>query len=253
MRIISGIRPTGNIHLGNYLGAIKEWKKILGGCYFIADLHGRHTEDEIKATYDQLNSLCNSFCLSVESRHKPEILEILHDISFYISAGQLGRMTQFKDKSKTEDATLALFNYPALMAADIFFYGASYMETIIPIGADQVQHIEFVRDIADKMGYIKPVFSIGEYPRIMSLTDATKKMSKSDTSLDSCIFVTDSPSEIRRKTMRAKSSNNVTDDTPEMKNLMQIYRACGGKQDNFMRVKDFKEELAELIIKEIAL
>lgn len=246
-RFVSGIRPTGNIHLGNYLGAIKQWKKLQGGndcVWFVADLHGEHSPDEIGATYEQLEKIGINAC--IESGNKPEILSIYHQLSFQAPIGWLNRMTQFKDKSQTEDATLALLAYPVLMAADIFHFGGTH----IPIGADQKQHIEFVRDLAAKAGYPLPEPIIGEYPRIMSLTDGTKKMSKSEPNDFSRINVTDSPEIIRKKVAVAKTAMNITDDTPEMNNLRTIYKAVGGTQSH-ARFKDFKEELAELVIKEL--
>lgn len=238
--IVSGIRPTGNVHLGNYLGAIKQWNKS-AGTYFIADLHG---EGNAQATYDALQKC--GIDLVIESTYKDQILSIYHKLSFGVPIGWLNRMTQFKDKSQTEDATLALLSYPVLMAADIFYFGG----TEIPIGADQKQHIEFVRDLADKFGYAKPEPIIGDYPRIMSLTDGTKKMSKSDPDDNSRINVMDSPDVIRKKISMAKTAMQFTDDTPEMCNLRTIYKACDGKESH-TKFKHFKEELAELIIAEL--
>lgn len=256
IKVISGIRPTGNIHLGNYLGAIKQWKELQDKhecVFFVADLHSQNSSDDLlEKTWLQLERCGVSIKhLTYESIFGSKILELYHHLSCKVPIGWLNRMTQFKDKAKTEDATLALFSYPVLMAADIFYFGATYTETLIPIGADQKQHIEFVRDLADKMGYIKPKPLIGDYPRIMSLTDGTKKMSKSDPNDYSRINVTDASEVIRDKIMKAKSANTMTDNTPEMLNLKTIFNACGGAIDLTIRVKDFKEELAELIIKEL--
>lgn len=251
MKIVSGIRPTGNIHLGNYLGAIKQWKELQKkhDCiFFVADLHSQYSCKEAAATKMQLRNcgVSNEF-IWFESDFKEEILGLYHDLSFKVPIGWLNRMTQFKDKSQTEEATLALLSYPILMAADIFYFGGTH----IPIGDDQKQHIEFARDLAQRTGHTVPEPIIGQYPRIMSLTDGTKKMSKSDSNDMSRINLSDKPDVIRQKIMKAKSANSLEDVTPEMNNLFKIHTACRGKTFSSNKVKDFKEELAELIIKEI--
>lgn len=252
MKIVSGIRPTGNIHLGNYLGAIKQWKELQKkhDCvFFVADLHSQNNCKEAAVTKMQLRNcgVSNEF-IWFESDFKAEILELYHDLSFQVPTSWLNRMTQFKDKSRTEETTLALLSYPVLMAADIFYFGGTH----IPIGDDQKQHIEFVRDLAQRTGHVMPEPIIGQYPRIMSLTDGTKKMSKSDPNDMSRINLSDSADVIRLKIMKAKSASDVSDVTPEMTNLWNIFYACGGAEDSdFSKVKDFKLELAELIVKEI--
>lgn len=134
MKYVSGIRPTGNIHLGNYLGAIRQWKELQkdSDCtWFIADLHSAEGKYEAKATFDVLCSL--GIKPQIESAHTANILDVYHELSFQVPIGWLNRMTQFKDKSQTEEATLSLLAYPVLMAADIFYFGGTH----IPIGADQ--------------------------------------------------------------------------------------------------------------------
>ena len=247
MRYVSGIRPTGNIHLGNYLGAIRQWKTLpKSSVFFIADLHSNATIGDVAATIDALNKV--GINPIIESHYSEEILSIYHKLSLTTPIGWLKRMTQFKDKSQTEDATLALLAYPVLMAADIFHFGGTH----IPVGNDQLQHIELIRDIAKRHGYKPPEAVIGKYPRIMSLIDGTKKMSKSELNDMSRINITDAPELIRKKISVAKTAMNFSDDTPEMRNLHIIYKACGGlqKHSNF---KDFKEELAELIINELTI
>ncbi len=250
MRYVSGIRPTGSIHLGNYLGAIKQWRSLPGITVFVADLHSNGDIEEALDTMAALNKL--GFVPVLESYYSGSILEIQHQISRYVGTGRLERMTQYKDKCETEQATLSLLAYPVLMAADIFYFGGTH----IPVGNDQVQHIEFARDLCDILAfngihYDKPEAVIGEYPRIMSLTDGTKKMSKSDADDFSRINIDDSPDLIRKKIASAKTAMTMTMDTPEMNNLHTIYRAVGGNQ-NHIRFKEFKEELAELIIAELA-
>lgn len=137
------------------------------------------------------------------------------------------------------------------MAADLFHCHATH----VPVGNDQVQHIEFARDLWDKLPqphFPKPQAVIGDYPRIMSLTDATRKMSKSDPDDDSRINVTDDADTIRRKIRAAKTSMSITDDTPEAVNLRTIYKALGGEREH-VRWPVFKAELVELLVAEFAL
>lgn len=260
-RYVSGIRPTGHIHLGNYLGAIRQWLDIQDRhecVFFVADLHG--SPELAEATHNTLLELGLSSVFT-ESFHRHDILSLQHALAPHVPVGRLRRMTQYKDKSRSEEASLSLFAYPVLMAADIFYYGGTH----IPVGEDQAQHVEFARDLHDRlrvMGLLetiahgcfrhtlhKPCAIIGNYPRIMSLTDATRKMSKSDPDDMSRINVTDSPDTIRAKIMAAKSSMSPGDDTPEARNLRTIYRALGGKKEH-ERWKPFKAELVELLIGE---
>jgi tryptophanyl-tRNA synthetase len=252
MKFVSGIRPTGHIHIGNYLGAIRQWKALQAehDChFFVADLHGQSTPDEIATTQDVLAK--HGLYCPLQSADMG-VLHLAHELSFHVPAGWLNRMTQFKDKSQSEAATLALFSYPVLMAADILHHGATH----VPIGDDQRQHIEFVRDLVDSLAakgrhFTKPEAVIGDYPRIMSLKDGTKKMSKSDPDDDSRINLSDAPDVIRLKIMKkAKTAMELSDDTPEVANLKAIYRAFGGRREH-TRWKDFKEELVERIIAEL--
>lgn len=256
-RYVSGIRPTGHVHIGNYLGAIRQWKSIQDAghkcLFFIADLHGISTYDEVMATHEALLRCgIDPRNIAIQSHYDGGLLRLAHDLAFHVPIGWLNRMTQFKDKSQTEAATLALFSYPVLMAADILFHGATH----VPIGDDQRQHLEFVRDLVDSLAakgitYTKPEPVLGDYPRVMSLTDGTKKMSKSDPDDNSRINLSDSPEAIRRKIMAAKTSMSISDDTPEANNLRLLYRAFGGQQEH-TRWKAFKGELVDLVIAEIA-
>lgn len=240
MKYVTGIRPTGRIHIGNYLGAIKHARE-LDAFVFVADLHG---SGDVELTRRQLAAL--GIEAAIESHYRGDIYDIQHLLSKYVGVGRLERMTQYKDKCDTEQATLHLLAYPVLMAADIFYFGGTH----IPVGADQVQHIEFARDMADIMLYNgyefnKPEAVLSNYPRIMSLTDGTKKMSKSID--DGCLYIDDTPDIIRGKIAKAKTAGSMLEDTPEMRNLKTIYTAFGGTQ-NHMKFKDFKDELSELII-----
>lgn len=249
-RYVSGIRPTGSIHLGNYLGAIQQWKRLQSEAtceFFVADLHGLHCKEEAMETYVEFLKLgIKNVALQSQfgERHLLLHARLLH----YASIGHLSRMTQFKDKSSKEAQTAALLSYPVLMAADLFHCRATH----VPVGNDQMQHIEFARDLWDKLPdpqFPKPEAVVGEYPRIMSLTDATRKMSKSDPDDNSRINVTDSSDTIRGKIMAAKSSMAPSDDTPEARNLRTIYRALGGTNEH-ERWRPFKDELVELLVEE---
>lgn len=245
-KYVSGIRPTGKIHLGNYLGAIKQWKD-LDGLFFVADMHGLHTKEEVELSLKSLYSCGINAVL--QSGFGVEHLRLYADLLHYATIGQLSRMTQYKDKIKKENETAALLTYPVLMAADIFFNKGTH----VPVGSDQVQHIELARDLYDKLPdtpFPKPVSVIGNCPRIMSLTDATKKMSKSDKNDMSRINICDSKDLIKKKIMAAKTSANLTDNTPEISNLMSIYFALGGKLFH-TKCKEFKEELIWLLIEEL--
>jgi tryptophanyl-tRNA synthetase len=247
---VSGIRPTGSIHLGNYLGAIKPWLALQEtGEYckwFIADLHGQHTAQEVAETYAQLSGL--GVAAFRESTCKAALLGLYHELSQKTPVGWLNRMTQFKDKTGAgEEATLSLFAYPVLMAADIFYFSGTH----IPVGDDQVQHIEFARDLQARFPqYAKPEAVVMGYPRVMSLKDGTKKMSKSDPDDNSRINVTDDAATIRKKIRGAKTTTNISDITAESANLYGIYHALGGRS-SFEQWGKFRDALADLIIKEL--
>lgn len=246
VQYITGIRPSGQIHLGNYLGAIKI-ARTLDCIVFIADLHGLHSEDDVIHTKKILQNL--GINALTQSKFGKDHLLLYTKLQHYATIGQLSRMTQYKEKSEKESQVASLLTYPVLMAADIFFLEGSH----IPVGNDQVQHIEFARDLWDRLpdkSFPKPSPIIGSYPRIMSLTDGTKKMSKSEDNDMSRINMTDSPDRIWQKIMSAKTAMNIDDETPEMINLKTIYSAVGGCEKH-TKFKDFKTELADLVIKEI--
>src|SRR5271170_7963742 len=252
-RIFSGIQPTGNLHLGNYLGAVKNWVQLQRDfdCIFcIVDLHAitvpqdpaelRASTRAVAAAYiaagiDPEN--CIIFNQSTIAGHA----ELAWILSCLTPLGWLNRMTQFKDKAgKNRDSVgLGLYAYPVLMAADILLYKATH----VPVGEDQKQHVELARDIAGAFNrrYERDFFPLpepqifGEATRVMSLRDGTRKMSKSDTSDYSRINMTDDAELIALKIRRAKTdpeplptSITALEARPEADNLVAIYAALAG-------------------------
>jgi tryptophanyl-tRNA synthetase len=285
-KIFSGVQPTGNLHLGNYLGAIKNFVELNNQkdneCIFcVVDLHAitvKQDPKELKkniretaATFiasgiDPNNSII--FNQSMVSAHS-EAAWILSCVS---RIGWLNRMTQFKEKAgkDKEKASIGLYSYPVLMAADILLYDATH----VPVGNDQKQHLELCRDIAQKFNndFSSPnFFKVPEpliqkqFSRIMSLKDGTKKMSKSDPSNLSRINLTDNKDEILNKIKKAKTDplqmpENIKNliERPEAENLLSIYSSL--KNQNLENsVKEFegknfsifKEKLSDLLIEKI--
>lgn len=249
-RIFSGIQPTGNLHLGNYLGAIRNWVKLQKDfdCIFcVVDLHAitlpqdpaqlRAQTREVTAAYIASGidpEACILFNQSTVSAHA----ELAWVLGCFTPLGWLNRMTQFKEKAgkQRDNAGLGLYAYPVLMAADILAYKATH----VPVGEDQKQHLELARDVAGAFNrrYERDYFPLpepqifGAATRVMSLRDGTKKMSKSDVSDQSRINLTDGPDAIAQKIKRAKTDpDNLPDSVkglegrPEAENLLGIYAA----------------------------
>ena len=229
-RVLSGIQPTGNLHLGNYLGAIKNFVSMQNDyeCYYmLADLHAITVKTEPKVLRENILNTAASFlaagldtkknvifCQSNVSSHT-HLSWILNCIA---RVGWLNRMTQFKEKagSNKEKASVGLYTYPILMSADILIYKATH----VPVGDDQKQHLELCRDIATKFNndydnnyFILPEPIIPKFvSRVMSLRDGTKKMSKSDESDLSRINLTDNKDQIIQKIKKAKTDNDPIDE-----------------------------------------
>jgi len=255
-RIFSGIQPTGNLHVGNYLGAIKNWIKLQeeDDCiYSIVDLHAMTVPNNL---LDIKNSTLEVAAAVIASgidpkksilfnqSNVPQHTELAWIFNCIARIGWLNRMTQFKEKAgkKKDNATVGLFSYPILMAADILLYKATH----VPVGEDQKQHLELARDIAQQR--INAKFSkdqnILKIPqpiimkngsKIMSLIDGSKKMSKSDPNEGSRINLLDAPEIITKKIKRAKSDSYIgiefnNPDRPESKNLLMIYSLLSGKE-----------------------
>jgi tryptophanyl-tRNA synthetase len=279
-RIFSGIQPTGNLHLGNYLGAIRNWVVLQHDfdCIFcIVDLHALtqpQDPDELRAATREVTAAyiaagidpehCIIFNQSTVTAHA----ELAWILSCLTPLGWLNRMTQFKEKApkQREMAGLGLYAYPVLMAADIIGYKATH----VPVGEDQKQHVELARDIAGAFNrrYERDFFPLpepqifGEATRVMSLRDGTRKMSKSDTSDYSRINMTDDADTVALKIRRAKTDPEPLPDTiaalekrPEADNLIGIYAALAGQSreaalgrfagQNFSA---FKEALTEISV-----
>jgi tryptophanyl-tRNA synthetase len=249
--MLSGIKPTNRLTLGNYLGAIKNWVRLQKEyqCYFIAvDLHAITAGHDPKvlaadtwfaiATYIAAGIDPDKVVLFVQS-HVRQHGELAWVLSCHSYMGELSRMTQFKDKSAKAGANIpfGLFAYPVLMAADILLYDAK----LVPVGADQKQHIELTRDIALRMNnqYQTELFTIPDPyipetgARIMDLQEPTGKMGKSDSSESGAVFLSDTAAQIEKKFKRAvtDSGSEITDDPekPGVRNLLAIQSAITGK------------------------
>ena len=278
--VFSGVQPTGDIHLGNYLGAIKQFLNFQNNAdsiFCIVDQHAItvfQDPEELKQNVYSVLSIflacgldpkrCILFNQSAVREHSV--------LSWYLRCtarvGWLNRMTQFKDKAgkNRDNASLGLYAYPVLMAADILLYHADK----VPVGDDQKQHLELARDIAHKFNtdYKKIFFKLPEpiinkaAPRIMSLRDANNKMSKSDISKYSRILLTDSNDEISAKINKAKSdslamptSSDQLANRPEINNLITIYSSISNiEKDKIValfankEISSFKNELKEVVI-----
>ena len=248
--VFSGVQPSGNLTIGNYLGAIKnfagfseEYKTF----YCVVDLHAitvrQVPADLRRRTYETLALYMASGLdetkntLFVQS-HVHEHAELGWILDCYTMFGELSRMTQFKDKSAkhAENINAGLFTYPALMAADILLYGTD----VVPVGIDQKQHLELARDVAMRFNQIySDTFTVPEgyisrdTMKIMSLADPTSKMSKSDPNQNAVVYILDSKDDIMRKFKRAVTDSDseirYAEDKPGVSNLITIYSAFTGK------------------------
>jgi len=264
-RIFSGVRPTGNLTIGNFIGAISKWVELQKEreCIFcIVDLHAITTPIDPNELYKHVREVAKIYiACGIDSKqsnifiqsHRPEVTELSWIISCNTYFGELRRMTQFKEKSEKhpENVNAGLFNYPVLMTSDIILYQTDE----VPVGEDQMQHVEISRDLAVRMNnkYGK-VFTIPkvvmqkEGARIMSLQDPTKKMDKSDKVERNVIRLRDSEDLIREKIKKA-----VTDERG-IENLAVMHSAFSGETTTSIKNKfagrnaEFKTELAEVII-----
>ncbi len=282
--IFSGVQPTGNLHLGNYLGAIKNWvelQKKMKCIFCIVDLHAITTSENHNQILRNTREVAAAYIASGIDPKKNIIFvqsnvtghsELSWILSCHTPIGWLNRMTQFKDKAgkNKERAALGLYSYPVLMAADILLYKSTH----VPVGEDQKQHLELSRDIAQAFNRYydvnffpvpEPIIT-GNATRVMSLKDGSKKMSKSDPSDQSRVNLSDDSEEIKKKIQKAKtdsepfpSSLENLDDRPEIKNLINIFSSLNHSSPEktisqylSKDFKYFKEELCNLVIERIS-
>ena len=281
--VFSGVQPTGNLHLGNYLGALKNFVKLQSQeecIYCVVDLHAITVfQDPIELKNNTLETVAGFIATGLDNKKSiifnqssisghAELAWIFNCVS---RVGWLNRMTQFKDKvgKDKEKASVGLYIYPNLMAADILLYKSTH----VPVGADQKQHLELCRDIAQKFNsdFKKNVFPLPEpliqenISRVMSLRDGTKKMSKSDESSYSRIDLKDSADEINKKIKKAKSDSssipdnlNALAEKPEAMNLISIYASLSemslDQALNEVKGKEYsylKSKLSEVLVEKI--
>ncbi|MGF1721623.1 tryptophan--tRNA ligase [Vibrio kyushuensis] len=254
--VLSGVQPSGELSIGNYLGALRQWQQMQDDydCqYCVVDLHAVTVRQDPKALHEAtLDALAICLAVGVDPKksslfvqsHVPEHAQLGWLLNCYTQMGELSRMTQFKDKSQryANDINVGLFDYPVLMAADILLYGAHQ----VPVGSDQKQHLELARDIATRFNNIyspeAPIFTVPEpyiptvNARVMSLQDATKKMSKSDDNRKNVITLLEDPKSILKKINKAQTDAETPpriksdwENKAGISNLMSLYSAATGK------------------------
>lgn len=274
--LFSGMQATGNLTLGNYLGAMKNWVTLSDEyeCFYsVVDMHSITVRQDPSTLRQRARKLLMIYiaagldpeknCLYYQS-HVSGHAELAWILNCFTYMGELNRMTQFKDKAAkhADNINAGLFTYPVLMAADILLYQAD----VVPVGVDQMQHLELTRDIAQRFnGIYGDVFTIPEAyigkvgAKIMSLQDPSKKMSKSDENPNGSIYLMDDPDTIMRKFKRAVTDSEgqilYRDEQPGIKNLINIYCACTGKApDEVVREFDgkgyaeFKPAVGEAVV-----
>ncbi len=258
--LFSGMQATGNLTLGNYLGAMKNWVKLSDDyeCFYsVVDMHSITVRQDPATLRKRARALLTLYiaagldpeknCIYYQS-HVSGHAELAWILNCYTYMGELNRMTQFKDKSAkhADNINAGLFTYPVLMAADILLFQAD----VVPVGIDQMQHLELTRDIAQRFnGIYGDVFTVPEPyigkvgAKIMSLQDPTKKMSKSDENPNASIYLMDDPDTIIRKCKRAVTDSEAQilyrDEQPGVKNLIDIYSACTNQTQQEV-VKEFE-------------
>lgn len=275
--LLSGIQPSGHLALGNYVGAMRNWVQLQQdylGIFMVVDLHAI----TVRQKPADLRNRCLSFAaqylaaginpddnIIFMQSHVPQHAELAWVLNCYTYMGELNRMTQFKDKSKRHEDNInaGLYSYPALMAADILLYQTD----LVPVGADQKQHLELTRDIANRFNNTySPTFKVPEPfiskagARIMSLQDVGKKMSKSDDNENNYISLLDPPDVLRRKIKRAvtDSAREITPESvekPGIGNLLTIYSVLNDQQPENVALSfegqqysNFKDELADALV-----
>lgn len=254
--VFSGVQPSGELSIGNYLGALRQWQQMQDDydCqYCVVDLHAITVRQDAKALREAtLDALAICLAVGIDPKkstlfvqsHVAEHTQLAWILNCYTQMGELSRMTQFKDKSArfANDVNVGLFDYPVLMAADILLYGTNQ----VPVGSDQKQHLELARDIATRFNNIycpdAPIFTVPEphiakvNARVMSLQDATKKMSKSDDNRKNVITLLEDPKSIIKKINKAQTDAQTPpriahdiENKAGISNLMGLYSAATGK------------------------
>lgn len=279
-RVFSGVQPTGNIHIGNYLGALKQFVELQNenDCvYCIVDMHSITVAQDPKTLRKNILDVAALY-LAIGLDPKKSIIFVQSDVPGHAElswvltcaayTGELSRMTQFKQKSKgKESAPAGLFNYPVLMAADILLYDSE----VVPVGNDQKQHIELTRDLAIRVNHkYGDTFVVpdGRFlksgARIMALDDPTNKMSKSAENIHSRISLLDEPNKIKKSIMKATTDSDGIvhfdiEKKPGISNLMNIYSAFSGKEVAEIEKNyeghgygDFKKDLVEVAVDAIS-
>ncbi len=275
-RVFSGIQPSGDLHIGNYIGAIKQWVKMQEDyqcIYCIVDLHTvtifqdpkvlKRRTRELVALYLACGINLKESIIFVQS-HNPDHASLSWIMDCIASMGQFKRMTQYKSKSKKQKSfvSVGLFNYPALMAADILLYQTD----VVPVGGDQKQHVELTRDLAGRFNsrfgkvFKEPDVSLLEVgARVKSLQDPSKKMSKSDEDPNGTIDLLDSAKEVERKIKSAVTDSGkeivFREDKPAISNLLGIYSQLGDISIEELEKKykgkgygEFKADLAKVVV-----
>ena len=274
-RVFSGVQPSGNLHIGNYLGALGNWVRMqhdYESIFCIVDLHAvtiYQPPEELRAKIEEIAALF--LAAGIDPKHSsimvqsavPAHAELAWMLTCVTPHGWLGRMTQFKSKAAAQETVGdGLFQYPVLMAADILLYQAA----IVPVGEDQAQHLELTRDIAQRFNslygetFVMPQTSLPAVgARIMGLDDPTTKMSKSAAGAGHAVALLDPPDRIRKTIMRATTDSNPAADFaalgPGVENLLNIFQAFSGWADEKMRSHftgmrygELKKQVADMVI-----
>jgi tryptophanyl-tRNA synthetase len=275
-RVFSGIQPTGELHIGRYLGAVRHWaaeQDEYDNIFCIVDLHAITVPQDpvlLKGRIREFAGLLMASGIDPEKSiifvqsHLPTHAELAWILNCFIPVGWMQRMTQYKEKAlkQKEQVSVGLFDYPSLMAADILLYDTD----IVPVGDDQKQHVELARDVAQRFNYLygetfrlpEPVIA-STGARIMGLDDPTKKMSGSEEGSGHSVNVLDSPDDIRSKIMKATTDSlreiRFDEKRPGIFNLLAIYQGFTDLSESDIEAKyegkgysDFKKELAEVVV-----
>ena len=269
--MFSGIQPSGDLHIGNYIGAVRQWAKGQDdglNIFCVVDMHAITVPQDPKTLARKTREISaiilaagidpEKSLLFVQS-HNPDHANLGWVLNCYLSMGQMSRMTQYKEKSGgKESVSVGLFDYPALMAADILLYDT----TEVPVGEDQKQHVELTRDVAERFNskygetFVLPESKVPKVGgRVMSLTDPTKKMSKSDANPNGAIGLLEDPKSARKKIMSAVTDSGSEvrldwNEKPGISNLLEIYSQLSGRQySGSNNYSEFKTAVADVVEK----